>query len=126
MADLHHLPLDPFYWMDRDPFPVRWLRFFVEKTGLSYVRFSGEERDFWIAAMQNAPFAFRWFGRSLSFSSLDAQYNHFDQWLAARKLYREGDKIWPFVINTNSMAMRVGFVIVRGARPITGIVTLIS
>lgn len=76
--------------------------------------------------MRNAPIAFRWFGRSLSFADLNARFANFDQWIFAREKYTEGDKIWPFVINPHTMSMRVGFVVVRNGRPVAGIVTRVS
>lgn len=118
--------LDPVRWMQRDPFPVRWIRFILQRFGVGYVKFRGDDHHFWSAAMRNAPISFRWFGRSISPSDLDLRFPDFDQWVKARKEFKEGDKIWPFVINPNTMAMRVGFVIVRNCEPITGIVVLSS
>lgn len=118
--------LDPFYWMRSNPFPARWLRSILLRIGIGYVTWTGEDKQLWAAAVRNAFMMFRRLGRSLSFADLDSRYSHFDQWIEAREKYQGGDKIWPFVINPNTMEMRAGFVIVRGRLPVTGIVTTVS
>ena len=112
--------------MRRDPLPVRGVRSLLTRCGVGRVTLTGDEDHLWAAAVRRAPVAFRWFGRSLTVADLDAGLGDFGQWRKARRRYRDGDRVWPFVINPGAMAMRAGFVIVRGRRPVTGVVTLCS
>jgi hypothetical protein len=92
----------------------------------NFVELDGTEESLWRAAMRHAPLSYRWFGRSLTIMELDLQMRDAPQWLAAKKSIQAGDRIWPFVFNSNTLAMRKGYVIVRKGKPITGIVTVVS
>jgi hypothetical protein len=96
------------------------------QMGIGYVTFTGDEQQLWRAAMRHAPVSFRWFGRSLSPDDLDAELDDSGRWETAKQAYQPGDKIWPFVINPDTMAMRLGYVIVRNRQPVTGVVTISS
>ncbi len=105
---------------------MSWLRSYLMRMGIGYVKFDGSEAELWREAMRHVPLSCRWFGRSVAVSELDAQFGDWLEWRSARKLVREGDRIWPFLINPWTMAMRKGYVIVRDGKPIGGVLTELS
>ena len=105
---------------------VALIRRLLQRLLSPCVTLDGTERQFWSVAASRAPLAYRWFGRSIAVAELDAQYPDFDQWLELRANVQSTDRIWPFTINPNSMAMRRRFVVVRDGSPIGGIVTIVS
>lgn len=96
------------------------------ERGIGYVRLSGDSLEFWRQAMRHSPVSFRWFGRSLNPDDLAEELSGREQWRIAMEQYQAGDKIWPFIINPNTLAMRLGYIIVRDGKPVTGVVTLVS
>jgi len=121
---------DPFRWMDRSLWqrfrPLRWMRCRLIGFGIGYVKFNGDAQQLWRAAMRHAPITFRWFGRSLTPNDLESELDGNEQWAIVKQQYESGDRIWPFVINPDTLAMRLGYVIVRNRKPVTGVVTVVS
>jgi hypothetical protein len=115
-----HLTLRHRFW------PLRRLHQWMIHWGVGYVRLNGDEEQLWNEAMRHAPIRYRWFRRSLSFEEIDKELDGFGQWLTTREKYRPGDKIWPFVLNFDTLAMRCGYVLVRRGTVVGGVVTLVS
>lgn len=104
---------------------LRWLNRFLVRRGIWYVKFTGDEQQLWREAMRHAPPSFRWFGRSLTAEDLDQEL-HDPEWQRVRDTIQPGDKIWPFLINPWTLAMRAGYVIVRRGKPVNSMVTIHS
>jgi hypothetical protein len=105
---------------------LRWLRRCLLNYGVGYVTMGGDEAQFWPEAMRHAPISYRWLGSSVSLDEIDAELRTSSEWSAVRKRYQHGDRIWPFIINPDTMAMRLGYVIVRNGKPVAGIITIVS
>ena len=91
-----------------------------------YIALDGTEHGLWAAAASRTPFAYRWLGRSVSPDALDAEFGDFQQWLDLRPQLETSDRICPFTINPHTSAMRQGFVVIRGGKPLGGIITIVS
>ena len=103
--------------------PIRWL---LSRFALGNVPLSSDQIQFWHHAMKHAPVAFRWFGRSLRLEDVNAELYAHSDWQAVKPTIQSGDRIWPFIINSDTLAMRRGYVIVRDGRPVGGVVTVVS
>lgn len=93
---------------------------------MGYVTLNGDPRQLRREAMRHAPIAFRWFGRSLKVADLDAELSASPEWQAFQQTLRPGDRIWPFTINPNSLAMRSGYVLVRRGEAVGVVVTVVG
>lgn len=102
------------------------IRRLLRHLGFGYFIFDGAESTLWRAAAWTVPFSYRWLGRSLSIADVDSQLTDFSDWQELRVSIRAGDRICPFEINRNTMAMRRGFVVLRRGNPIGGVVTISS
>ena len=79
------------------------------------------------AAFHSAPWYFRWLPISLSASEIEAFIDRSSSSHdVAKAELKEGAKVWPFVVNENTLAMRKGYVLVRGGRPRAVVLTEIS
>ena len=111
---------------------LRWLYWWLIRRGIWYVRWVGQEEQLWREAMRHAPLSYRWFGRSLTVVEIDEDRaidglpRDWPAWRTVKEQLQPGDKIWPFVVNPWTMAMRAGYVVVRRGKPITGVVTVVS
>lgn len=105
---------------------LRWLYKLLVRYGVWYVRFKGTEEHLWQEAVRHAPPSYRWFGRSLRIDDVEQELRHCPAWQQMKERIQPGDKIWPFVINPWTMAMRVGYVVVRHGKPVAGVVTALS
>jgi len=76
------------------------------------------EAEFWLRAAENAPWTYRWFGRTLERSMLAE--------LDASIEVRPSDLIWPFEFNHNTLAYRKGYVVVRNGVGVNGVITELS
>lgn len=113
-------------WLEfRHPW-LNWLQQIYFERFARHVEFTGDVNHLWREAAQHAPMSFRWFGRTLALKDVDDELGHFEQWIKARRLHRPGDKIWPYRINPATLAMRIGYVIVRKGQPVTGVVLISS
>ncbi len=78
--------------------------------------------DLWIAAAKHIP----WFSSPLAIDELDKRLCSLDEWRAMRGQILDGDKIYPFAINVDTSAMKLGYVVLRRGKPIAGVITLVS
>jgi len=101
------------------------LRYYLAQ--LRYVQsFGKSDAESWEVAAKRIPFSYRWFGRSLTVAEVDAELSQWDKWKALKAQLESGDRICPFTINPYSMAMRRGYVVIRGREPIGGVVVEMS
>ena len=84
----------------------------------------GTEAGLWREAARHVPFKFRWLGRSLDIATVDTQVAGMADWQDLRACLEPRDRICPFTINRNTLAMRQGFVVIRNGMAIGGVVTL--
>lgn len=96
--------------------PLRWLYRRMVSQGAWYVEFDGTEAMLAREAMRHAPISYRWFGRSLTVAQIDSAYQEWSEWRVIKLKIQPNDRVWPFVINPWTMAMRAGYVIVRDGK----------
>ena len=127
---LHRTDHDPCRWMKQSAWCryslLRRLRRWLMRLGYCYVPSNVDPDVFWHLAVKGVPFTFRFFGRNLTIEELEPELANNNQWQEAKQLYRAGDRIWPFVINPDTLGMRLGYIVVRNRNPITGVITLVS
>ncbi len=114
---------DVFLWRY---FPQRWWERLIPRACRRYVRWNGTEQHIWQVAPSFAPFAYRWLGSSLTVAQIDYELGADASWAAMKAKLQPGDKIWPFMANRNTMAMRAGLIIIRRRTFVAGIVLLVS
>ncbi len=102
------------------------LRRVLDCFGFGNVDLNGSESQLWESAARRTPFSYRWLGRSLTVADVDAEHAAYPAWQVLHASIRLWDRICPFVINPNSMAMRKGYVVIRDGVPIGGTVTISS
>jgi hypothetical protein len=85
------------------------------------------EQDLLCAAFRSAPWYFRWFrlSRSRETIRLILENPRLSDELALSELKR-GAKVWPFVFNEYTLAMRRGYVLVRDGKARAAILTEVS
>jgi len=106
---------------------LRWLyNLLGSRYGLWYVKLIGGEEQLWREAMRHAPLSYRLFGRTLSVIEIDKELGGSAPWHELKAKMRPGDKVWPFLINPWTLAMRAGYVVVRRRRPVSGVVVVLS
>jgi len=114
---------------------LRWLRSGLMRFGIGDVKFTGNEDDFLRSAHKHIPFLSRWFGKRVDLTDLERRYGPNSErqnrswdrtWQEFRAEVREGDSIYPFAINFDTLAMRLGFVVVRSGRPVKCLVVVSS
>jgi len=81
------------------------------------------EAEFLKVAASHAPIMYRWFGKTLAVDDLGAIVGTDSKWRRIRTQLQPGDRIWPFTINPNTMALREGFVVIRDGQPIEALLT---
>src|SRR5215204_3630793 len=91
-----------------------------------YVEIDGTDEQIQREAMRHAPFQFRWLGATLDSDQVAVTLRGRPDWDSMQDQIRPSDRIWPFLINPDTSAMRSGFVVVRSGRPLGVIVTEIS
>ncbi len=87
-----------------------------------------EKAEFLNQAMKGLP-RFRFFRRSVSIAQMDAIFLNpwgSEEWLRVKALLKPGDRIWPFIINQRTLAMRKGYLVVRRGKPIEVLTTAVS
>jgi hypothetical protein len=89
------------------------------------IKWAGED-EFWQVAAQNAPLRFRLLRRSLTVEQIEPEVAGITEWAELKKTLQNGDLIWPFEFNQRTLAYRKGFVVVRGGKPIGGVITVSS
>jgi hypothetical protein len=102
--------------------PLRSLRRWLLLRGVGYVSFGKTEEEFWIVASKRIPL----FSRPLTVEEVDRAYDHSKQWISLRAQLQAGDTIHPFAINVDTMAMRLGYVVLRKGKAIGGVVVVLS
>ena len=102
------------------------MRQLMRRLGIGFVHLDGTEDQLWRAAARCVPFRYRWLGDTLTVDAIDTELGSHDAWATLRQRIVDGDRICPFEINTDSMSMRRGYVVLRGAMPIGGVLTLVS
>lgn len=127
---LHCTEHDPCRWMKQSVWYrhslLRRLRRWLTRLGYCYVPSNVDPNVFWRLAVKGVPFTFRFLGRNLTIEALEPELSNNNQWHQAKQLYRTGDRIWPFVVNPDTLGMRLGYIVVRNGTPITGVITQIS
>jgi hypothetical protein len=98
--------------------PLRWLYRRMVNLGVWYIKFDGTEAMLSREAIRHAPMSYRWFGRSLTVAQIDSAYQERSEWRSIKLKIKPNDRIWPFVINPWTMAMRAGYVIVRDGKAV--------
>src|SRR5688500_6700184 len=101
--------LDPVRRCERSVW-LRWpLSLLYERrvrSGEWYVKLNGDDAQLAREAARHVPPSFRWLRRSVSAAEVDEQVGDRPEWQAAKKLMRREDRIWPFLINPWTSAMR--------------------
>lgn len=92
---------------------------------MNYVVVKTKE-DLLVEAARHAPLVYRMLNLSLSMSRLEARLHGSSEWEEWKRTRRQGDRIWPFVFNRDTLAMRKGYVIMRGRAPHRVILTEVS
>ena len=105
---------------------IRLIRQLLQRFLIPYIALDDTEDGLWAAAATRVPFSYKWLRRSVSLDAMDSEFGHFAQWIALREHVLPTDRICPFIINPNSLAMRKGFVVIRAGKPMGGIVTIMS
>jgi hypothetical protein len=101
---------------------LRSLHRWLISWGVGYVAFKGSEEDFWKAASNHVPY----FSSPLSVDELDESLGNWSQWVDLRAQVQPKDRIFPFAINVDTKAMRLGYVVIRQGKPIGGVVKVAS
>jgi hypothetical protein len=89
---------------------------------VGYVSLNPVPEDFWRVASRHTPF----FSSSLSVKELDQIFLNSNAWQELRAAIQPGDKILPFAVNVDSLAMRLGYVVVRAGEPVGGVICVAS
>lgn len=91
---------------------------------------SPEETEFWNLVVQRGLPRFRFVRRSTPPAILDGRFlgGHLhSDWENLKAQMLPGDEIWPFEFHARAfLGLRRGYVVVRGGRPVGGIVTELS
>ena len=101
---------------------LRSLRRCLISRGIGYVVFNGNQEDFWKVASKHIPY----FSSPLSIAELDESLGTWTPWVALRAQLQPEDRIFPFAINVDTMAMRLGYVVFRKGKPLGGVVNVVS
>lgn len=101
---------------------LRSLRRWLISKGLGYVALGGSHEEFWSLASHHIPS----FGSPVSVAELDRQLGKSKEWLVLRSQIQPHDKLFPFAINVDTLAMRLGYVVLRNGKPIGGVVLVSS
>jgi len=107
-------------------FPLGLLYKRMVRRGDWYVKLDGTAAQLAREAVRHVPPSYRWLGRSAAAAEVDDQAGGRPEWHAAKASQRPGDRIWPFLINPWTSAMRAGYVVVRRGVPQSVIVTAVS
>jgi len=102
------------------------LKRFLSYFRIGYVQFGATDSEFWQIASKHIPFSYRLFRRSLSVAKIDEKLSNWNEWIELKSRLEIGDRICPFEINPKTMAMRRGYVVMRGNKPIGGVVVGVS
>lgn len=92
---------------------------------MSYVVVQTKD-DLLAEAAKHAPLVYRILNLSLSMSRLEARLHGLSEWEEWKRTRQQGDRIWPFIFNRDTLAMRRGYVIMRGGAPHEVILTEVS
>lgn len=95
------------------------------RSGEWYIRLDGTQLQLAAEAIRHVPFSFRRLGRSVPPKVVEGELHPAD-WQAIKAQLQPGDKIWPFLINPWTMAMRGGYVVVRRGKVVNVSVTVVS
>jgi hypothetical protein len=101
---------------------LRWVRRHLMRIGIGYVVLPGDEQALWSLASKHVPL----FGSSLSTGEVDRILESLQEWASLRSQILPSDRIYPFAINLDTMAMRLGYVVLRNGKPIGGVVVISS
>lgn len=110
------------------------LRYLRRRFVIGYIALKGGEEEFLLAAYRNTPLAARWFRHSIDLDELDTRHgpkpgcrsSGDERWQQFRSQIRHGDEVYPFAINPDTLAMRLGYVVVRNSAPVAAIVVVNS
>jgi hypothetical protein len=102
--------------------PLRMLRRWLLRIGVGYVVFNGNDEDLWIAGSKHIPY----FSSALPIEEIDPLLGTLEEWAALRGMIHADDKIFPFAMNVDTMAMRLGYVVLRRGKPVGGVVMISS
>lgn len=101
---------------------LRSLRRWLINRGIGYVEFTEDKEDFWRKAGKHIPC----FSTSLKIAELEQNLLSTEQLKTIQSLVQPGDKIYPFAMNVDTRAMRLGYVVLRHGKPIGGIIKVRS
>lgn len=90
--------------------------------GIGYVVLRRDEEALWSLASKHVPL----FGSPISTGEVDKILESWQEWVLLRTHILPSDRIYPFAINLDTMAMRLGYVVLRNGKPIGGIVVISS
>jgi hypothetical protein len=79
-----------------------------------------------VEAAKSVPFLYRLLNFSVSINHLEERLQGRSEWEEWKRTRRHGDRIWPFCINRDTLAMRRGFIIMRDKSPYRVILTEVS
>jgi len=101
---------------------LRSLRRWLINRGIGYVEFTENKDDFWRKARKHIPC----FSTSLKIAEFDEAILTPEQLNALQALVQPGDSIYPFAMNVDTRAMRLGYVVLRRGKPVGGIIKVRS
>jgi hypothetical protein len=88
------------------------------------------EAAFWELAVREGLPSWRFLRRPVPLEQLDREFigTRLEcEWLRLKELMRPGDQLWPFEFNVRPyLGLRRGYVLLRGGRPVGGVVTVVS
>ncbi len=88
------------------------------------------EQDFWEEAARKGLPRFRFFRQSLAIDQIEKQFlgsRIESDWLRLKAKLQPGDKLWPFEFEVRScLGLRRGYIAIRRAKPIGGVITVLS
>lgn len=102
--------------------PLRSLRRWLIARGVGYVDLDGNERAFWSVSGKHIPR----FSSALTLSEVDEALRGRSEWTVLKAQIQAGDKVFPFAINVDTLAMRLGYVVLRQDKPLGGVVAAMS
>jgi hypothetical protein len=89
-----------------------------------------QEEEFWLEVVQEGLPRFRFLRRPFSCEKIDRELfggRLEKDWERLKEQMQPGDEIWPFELNVRSyLGLRRGYAVVRGKKPVGGIVIEVS
>jgi hypothetical protein len=88
------------------------------------------DAGFWEEAVRRGLPRFRFLRRPVPPEQLDAEFRGTrlePEWVRLRAQMQAGDQLWPFSFTLRRyLGLRQGYVLLRGRRPVGGVVTVVS